>query len=97
MIQTFFKSCKYQCRLCKRFNVQHCLVSMTEKWKEIVDSSGVFAILMPDEKLIAKLDAYGFDLKSMRLVQQKTFLIENRRKTMHIAHGKRSIMVFFRV
>ena len=51
---------------------------MTEKWKEIVDSSGVFAILMPDEKLIAKLDAYGFDLKSMRLVK-KTFLIENRR------------------
>ena len=69
---------------------------MTEKWKEIVDSSGVFAILMPDEKLIAKLDAYGFDLKSMRLVK-KTFLIENRRYTMHIVHGKRSIMVFFRV
>ena len=75
---SLIKSCKYQCRLCKRFNVQHCLVSMTEKWKEIVDSSGVFAILMPDEKLIAKLDAYGFDLKSMRLVK-KTFLIENRR------------------
>ena len=29
---------KYQCIFYKGFNAQHCLVSMTEKWKESVDN-----------------------------------------------------------
>ena len=53
---------------------------MIEKWKEIVDSSGAFGALTTDlskgfdclhhELLIAKVDAYGFDTKSVKLIQQ---------------------------
>ena len=53
---------------------------MIEKWRESVDSGGVFGALMTDlskafdclhhELLIAKLDAYGFDKKSLKLIQQ---------------------------
>ena len=62
----------------KDLNAQHCLVSMIEKWKESVDSGGAFGALMTDlseafdclhhELLIAKLDAYGFDIKSVKLI-----------------------------
>ena len=31
-----------QCGFRKGFNAQHCLVSMLEKWKEIVDNGGAF-------------------------------------------------------
>ena len=53
---------------------------MIEKWKESVDSGRVFGALMTDlskifdclhhELLIAKLDAYGFDIKSVKLIKQ---------------------------
>ena len=53
---------------------------MIEKWKESVDSIGAFGALMADlskafdylhhELVIAKLDAYGFDTKSVKLIQQ---------------------------
>ena len=53
---------------------------MIEKWKESIDSGGVFGVLMlhiakafdcsHNELVIAMLDAYGFDLKSIRLIQQ---------------------------
>ena len=69
---------KYQCGFSKRFNAKHCLVSMIEKWKERADNGGAFGTLMTDlskafaclhhELLIAKLDAYGFDIKSVRLI-----------------------------
>ena len=78
---------KYQCGLCKGFNAQHCLVSMIEKWKESVDNGGVFGALMTDlskafnclhhELLLAKLDAYSFDTKSVKLIQQ---YLSNRKK-----------------
>ena len=81
-MQTYFGNLlsKYQCGFCKGFNAQHCLVSMIEKCKESVDSGGAFGALMTDlskafdclhhELLIAKLDAYGFDKKSLKLIQQ---------------------------
>ena len=53
---------------------------MIEKWKESLDNGGTFGALMTDlskvfdclhhELLIAKLDAYDFDLKSVKLTQQ---------------------------
>ena len=53
---------------------------MIEKWKESLDNGGAFGALMTDlskvfdclhhELLIAKLDAYDFDLKSVKLTQQ---------------------------
>ena len=60
---------------------------MIEKWKESVNNGGTFGALMTDlskafdclhhELLIAKLDAYGFDIKSVKIIQQ---YISNRKK-----------------
>ena len=71
---------KYQCGFRKGFNVQRCLVSMIETWKESVDNGRAFGALMTDiskafgclhhELLIAKLEAFGFDIKSVKLFQQ---------------------------
>ena len=89
-MQTFFDNIlsKYQCGFGKGFNAQHCLVSMIKKWKESVDNGGAFSALMTDlskaldclhhELLIAKVDAYEFDIKSAKLIQQ-TFQTENNR------------------
>ena len=64
---------KYQCGFYKGYNSLHCLVTMTEKlvWK--CSSGGAFGALLADlskafdclsyELLIAKLHAYGFDMK----------------------------------
>ena len=91
MIQTFFNQIlsKYQCRFRKGLNAQHCLVSMTEKWKESADNGGVFGTLVTELSkafgcLIAKPDTCGFDLKSMRLVHQ---YISNRRQKVDNAYS----------
>ena len=79
-IQLFFDSVlsKYQCGFRRDYNAQHCLVSLIEKWKKSVDNRGAFAALLtdlskafdclPHELLIAKLDAYGFDKSSLKLI-----------------------------
>ena len=71
---------KYQCGFRKGFNEQHCLVSMVEKWKKSLGNGGSFGALMRHlfkafdclhhELLIAKLNACGFDIKSVKLIQQ---------------------------
>ena len=53
---------------------------MIEKWKESVDDGEAFSALMTNLSkafdclhhglLIAKLDAYGFEIKSVKLIQQ---------------------------
>ena len=79
-IQLFFDSLlsKYQCGFCRGYNAQHCLVSLIEKWKKNVDNGGAFGALLtdlsktfdclPHELLIAKLDAYGSDKSSLKLM-----------------------------
>ena len=62
----------------KGYNSQHCIVAMIEKWKKSLASKGTFGALLTDlskafncmlhELMIAKLDAYGFDLKYLILV-----------------------------
>ena len=81
-MQTYFDNflSKYHCGFCKKFNAQHCLVSMIEKWKKSLDNDGMFVALMTDlskvfdclhhELLIAKLDSYGFDIKSVKLIRK---------------------------
>ena len=59
-----------------------------------MDSSGVFDALMIDlsnafdclhhELLIAKLDAYGFDIKSVKLIQQ---YLSNRKQRVKVANA----------
>ena len=59
----------------KGFSAQHCLIAMTEKWRQSLDSGRQAAAVLTDlskafdcidhELLIAKLNAYGFDNSSL--------------------------------
>ena len=70
---------KYQCGFRKGFSAQHSLLSMLGKWKSAVDKKQVFGALLTDltkafdflshDLLIAKLNAYGFSMSALRLVQ----------------------------
>ena len=69
---------KQQCGFRKGYNTQQCLLKMLEKWKRSVDEGKVFGALLTDlfkafdwldhELLIAKLNAYGFSLPALRLI-----------------------------
>ena len=69
---------KYQCGFRKDFSVQHCLLAMLEKWKNAVDKRKVFGALLTGfskafdclyhELIIAKLNAYGFNLPALKLM-----------------------------
>ena len=70
---------KYQCGFRKGFNVQHCLLAMSKKWKKAVDTKKVFCALLtdlskafdclPHDLIIAKLNVYGFSLPALNLIQ----------------------------
>ena len=77
----FFESSffsKYQYGFRKGFSAQHCLVSMLEKWKSETDNKKSFGALLTDlsktfdclshKLLIAKLNAYGFNMSTLRFV-----------------------------
>ena len=69
---------KYQCGFRKGYNAQHCLLVMIEKMKEARDKNKVCAAVLTDlskafdclkhDLLIAKLHAFGFDFKSLRVM-----------------------------
>ena len=71
---------KYQCGFRKRFSVQHCLLSMLEKWESAIDNKTILGALLTDpskafyclsqDLLIAKLKAYGFSIAALRLVKK---------------------------
>ena len=72
----FFESVfsKYQCGFRKGQIAEHCLLTMTEKWKKCLDSNGSCGAFLTDFSkafgclpqflLIAKFHAYGFDKTS---------------------------------
>ena len=82
---------KYQCGFRRGYNAQHCLITLIEKWKKSVDNGGAFGALLtdlskafdclPHELLIAKLDAYGFDKSSLKLIHS---YLSNRKQRVKI-------------
>ena len=80
-ISEFFENIfsKKQCGFRKGHSTQQCLLAMLEKCKRSLDSGKVFGALLTDvykafdcldpELLIAKLNAYGFSLPALRLIQ----------------------------
>ena len=79
-ISTYFANIlfKNQCVFRKGHSSKDCLVAVIEKWKKSLDSKGSFGALLtdlskafdckPHELMIAKFDAYGFDLKALIFV-----------------------------
>ena len=80
---------KYQCGFRRCFSAQDCLLTMLEKWKSAVDKGKIFGILMTDlskafdclshKLIIAKLNAYGFSLPALKLMQ--SYLTERKQRT----------------
>ena len=80
---------KYQCGFRKGFSAQHCLLAMLEKWKSAADNKKTFGALLTDlskvfdclsdDLLITKVNAYGFSLPALRLVQ--SYLTKRKQKT----------------
>ena len=74
---------KQQCRLRKGYNTQQCLLKRLEKWKSPVDGGKVFGALLIElskafdcldhELLKGKLNAYGFSLPALRLINDYLF------------------------
>ena len=80
---------KQQCGFRKGYNTQQCLLKRLEKWKRSVDGGEVFGALLTDlskafdcldhEMLIAKVNAYGFSLRALRLIND--YLSNRRQRT----------------
>ena len=80
-----------QCGFRKGYSAQHCLLNLLEKWKNSVDKGKSFGALLTDlskafdcldhELLIAKLNAYGFSLPAIRLIND---YLSNRKQRVKI-------------
>ena len=68
----------FLCGFRKGYSTQYCLTLMLERWKKAIDSGKLAGGLLTDlskafdcinhELLIAKLEAYGFDLESLNFI-----------------------------
>ena len=80
---------KFQCSFSQGLSEQYCLISMIEKWRKSVDKGKTFASLLtdlskafdcfPHDLIIAKLNAYGFGLSAIRLMQ--SYLSNKKQRT----------------
>ena len=67
-----------QCGFRKGYSAQYCLIKMLEKWKSALDNKKHPGALLADlpkafdcinhDLMIAKLEAYGFDYKALKLI-----------------------------
>ena len=86
-MEPFFS--KQQCGFRKGYSTQYCLLSMLEKWKSAVDKGKYFGALLTDlskafdcishELILAKLHAYGFSLRALRLIH--SYLTNRKQRT----------------
>ena len=77
------------CGFREGFSAQHCLITMTEKIKNVLDKGGIVGALLTDiskafdciqhDLLIAKLHAYGFNIKSLKLLNH--YLYNRKQRT----------------
>ena len=84
---------KYQCGFRKGYNAQHCLLTMIEKWKKVVDNGNVFGALLtdlskafdclPHDLIIEKLNSYGFNLTALNLIHNYLTKRKQRAKINH--------------
>ena len=75
-LQTRFS--KFQCGFWKRFNAQHCLLAVVQKWRKSLDWGGETGAVLTDlskafdcidhNLLIAKPNAYGFEKQSINFI-----------------------------
>ena len=80
-LSTFFenKLSPLSCGFRSRYSTQHVLLNLINKWHSCLDNSGVVGIIfmalskafdyLPHELILAKLHAYGVDIKSLKLLQ----------------------------
>ena len=79
-ISQFFEEIisKYQCSFWKGHSSQHALISLLEKWCYKADQGRMFGALLTDLSkafdclrhniIIAKLNAYGFEMKTLNFI-----------------------------
>ena len=80
---------KSQCGFRKGFNAQHCLLTMVEKWRKTLDEGGKTGTVLTDlskafdcidyNLLIAKLNAYGFEKRSLEFIH--SYLTNRKQRT----------------
>ena len=80
---------KYQCGFRRGHGAQHCLIELLEKWHVSVDQALEFGALLtdlskafdclPHSLLLAKLSAYGFDMKALRFIND--YSIDRKERT----------------
>ena len=90
---------KFQCRFRKGFGCQNCLLYMVETIRKTCANQGVFAAVMADlskafdcishELLMAKINAYGFDKTSLKVIIS---YLKNRTQTTKVGSSFRELL-----
>ena len=93
---------KYQCGFRKGHSAQHTLISLLEKWCYNVDQGRMFGALLtdlskafdslPHDIIIAKLNAYGFDMKALNFIYDYLRNCKQRTKIDHAYSSWQNIL-----